>query len=110
VTAVNAALEFPLQHPALRGHFPDNPIVPAVVLLDEVLHLASTSDHGISGPAARGWQIDSAKFHRPLRPGEPLSLELDRQSDGGVRFTLSTAGDLVAQGLLLPAPSGTAFA
>ena len=103
MNGVSAALEFTLQHPALRGHFPDNPIVPAVVLLDEVLHLASARKATTSSASSPHWQIGSAKFHRLLRPGEPLSLELDARADGSVRFALSSCGALVAQGLLLPA-------
>jgi 3-hydroxymyristoyl/3-hydroxydecanoyl-(acyl carrier protein) dehydratase len=104
---VTAALEFTLQHPALRGHFPGNPIVPAVVLLDEVLHLASISELG-SGATALQWHIGQAKFHRALRPGEPLTLVLERRADGRVGFTLSAASARVAQGLLLPAAGASA--
>jgi 3-hydroxymyristoyl/3-hydroxydecanoyl-(acyl carrier protein) dehydratase len=105
-----AALEFTLQHPALRGHFPGNPVVPAVVLLDEVLHQASTMERSATATSPPRWKVGNAKFHHPLRPGEPLSLELDRQSDGSVRFRLSSAGTLIAQGLLLPASGITVAA
>lgn len=99
---MSTALEFPEQHPALRGHFPGNPVVPAVVLLDAVLQLASTRTLTDCWASTPHWQIGSAKFHRLLRPGEPLSLELEARSDGSVRFALSSRGALVAQGLLLP--------
>ena len=104
MSASGAALEFGLHHPALRGHFPGNPIIPAVVLLDEVLHAASLQTRSTGSAAPVRWHIGNAKFHRPLRAGEPLSLELEARPDGGVRFTLRCAGALVAQGLLLRAP------
>lgn len=104
MSSSGAALEFTLQHPALRGHFPGNPIVPAVAILDEVLHQVST-ELAPSAQSPPRWKIGNAKFHRPLRPGEPLALELGRQADGNVRFKLSSADALIAQGLLLPAPA-----
>jgi 3-hydroxyacyl-[acyl-carrier-protein] dehydratase len=104
LTASGAALEFGLHHPALRGHFPGNPIIPAVVLLDEVLHAASLQTRSTTSTAPVRWHIGNAKFHRPIRASEPLSLELDARPDGSVRFALRCAGALVAQGLLLRAP------
>lgn len=102
MTALSGTLEFSRHPAALRGHFPDNPIIPAVALLDEVLQRATRAAGELSAPSAVRWQIGHAKFHRPLRPGEPLAFELERQPDGSVRFTLSCAGTRVAQGVLLP--------
>ena len=99
----SSAVEFSLEHPALRGHFPGNPIVPAVLLLDEVLsRLESASIPSVSPGSSRGWRVGNAKFHRPVRPGESLALELATAADGSVRFVLSCSGALVAQGTLLP--------
>lgn len=103
---LSAALEFSFEHPALHGHFPDNPIVPAVLLLDEVLHrLESAPNLSVAAASSRGWQMDSAKFYRPVRPGETLALELETCADGSVRFVLSCSEALVARGSLLPAPA-----
>jgi len=100
---LSTALEFSLEHPALRGHFPDHPIVPAVVLLDEVLHRLESASSGNDTPKTkRGWRLGSAKFYRSVRPGESLALELDTGADGSVRFRLSCSEALVAQGMLQP--------
>lgn len=111
VTAWTVTFEFPREHPALRGHFPGNPVVPAVLILDEVLHrlesAARPDGAGVDRRAAAApsvpascWQIGSAKFHRPVRPGEPLALELEQRHDGGVRFSVRSSGQLIAQGVL----------
>lgn len=83
-------------HPALAGHFPGTPIVPGVLLLDETLRAAERgSPHG-------RWRIGSAKFLKPVGPGEPLTLEQEPLPDGSIRFAVSSAGQLVARGLLRP--------
>ena len=70
-----------------------------MVLLDEVLHVVSES------LAGRGWTISNAKFLRPVRPGEGLTIEHDSPIDGSggtIRFFIRTSGDgrTVANGTL----------
>jgi 3-hydroxyacyl-[acyl-carrier-protein] dehydratase len=86
-------------HPALEGHFPGAPIVPAVVLLDEMVRAIETQ-----GGAGAGWRIGAAKFVKPVRPGELLSLEREQLSNGSIRFAVLRGGQPVAHGLLVPAP------
>ena len=59
-------------HPSLPGHFPGDPIVPGVVLLDRVVEAIE----GAHGPLPR-LRLPQVKFLRPLRPGEPARIELD---------------------------------
>lgn len=58
-------------HPSLPGHFPGNPIVPGVVLLDRVVE-AIEAAHGPLGPL----RLPQVKFLQPLRPGEAARVEL----------------------------------
>lgn len=90
------------EHPALAGHFPGTPIVPGVVLLDEMLR-ALESEHG---GAAGSWRIGAAKFVKPVRPGECLTLERERLANGSVRFAVLREGQPVALGLLVPVAAG----
>ena len=83
-------------HPALAGHFPGQPIVPGVLLLDEVLHAID---------AAAAWRIASLKFHRIVRAEEALRLECSRQPGGGLRIELRADDALVMSGLLEPRPA-----
>jgi 3-hydroxyacyl-[acyl-carrier-protein] dehydratase len=86
-------------HPALAGHFPGVPIVPGVLLLDETLR-ALEEDESL---ALTQWRIGRAKFLKPVRPGETLLVEHEKLPNGTVRFSVSSAGQPVAKGVLLPA-------
>jgi predicted LPLAT superfamily acyltransferase len=85
-------------HPALAGHFPGAPILPGVVLLDETVRAVEQSG---AVPGAR-WRIGNAKFVKPVRPGETLTLEHSALPNGSIRFSVSSAGRRVAHGVLRP--------
>jgi len=73
---------FPVNHPALAGHFPGVPIVPGVVLLDEVMH-AIFMDTGLTETA---WKISSVKFLSPLKPNEVVMIEHEQLANGSLKF------------------------
>ena len=90
-----------VEHPSLPGHFPGQPIVPGVVMLNEVL------------AALQGWQpgfvlgaVPTVKFMRPLLPGESFSIRLELAGKG-FRFECFTADHMLAKGSLQghPAPA-----
>jgi 3-hydroxyacyl-[acyl-carrier-protein] dehydratase len=83
-------------HPAFAGHFPGTPIVPGVVLLDEAVYALKQS----AVPAPFDCEIAIAKFHRMVRPGEPLTLEHERNPDGSIRFAIRSLDRVVASGRL----------
>lgn len=58
-------------HPCLPGHFPGQPIVPGVVVLDQVL-TAIEAQHGALGPL----RIPQVKFLQPLLPQQSARIEL----------------------------------
>ncbi|QQS53798.1 MAG: hydroxymyristoyl-ACP dehydratase [Candidatus Competibacteraceae bacterium] len=83
-------------HPGLAGHFPGNPIVPGVVLLDEVLRAFAAWR-----PADRPVGIPQAKFLAPLRPERPFTIRFMESGSGGTRFDcLGDDGRLLARGRL----------
>lgn len=82
-------------HPALPGHFPGNPIVPGVVLLDRVREAAVAEL-----PGRRLVKVTSVKFLRPLRPGQGFRVALERQDEDTLRFRCLTADSELAAGVL----------
>ncbi|HEY0768538.1 MAG TPA: hypothetical protein VGD47_11325 [Steroidobacteraceae bacterium] len=95
VTTVTIAAE----HPALAGHFPGAPILPGVLLLDEMVRAVEQE----RAHALTRWRIGAAKFLKPVRPGETLTLEHEPLPNGSIRFSISSAGRPVAHGVLIPA-------
>lgn len=78
-------------HPALPGHFPGNPVVPGVVLLDCV---AAAIERVRNARLAR---IDVVKFLAPLRPDEEAELRI--ACDGArVSFRIDRDGAAILRG------------
>jgi 3-hydroxymyristoyl/3-hydroxydecanoyl-(acyl carrier protein) dehydratase len=89
-------------HPALAGHFPGVPILPGVLLLDETLRLLGEAE----ALELTEWRIGRAKFLKPVRPGETLLVEHERLANGAVRFSISSGGQPVVAGMLVPVSRG----
>jgi 3-hydroxymyristoyl/3-hydroxydecanoyl-(acyl carrier protein) dehydratase len=85
---------FQLDHPASQGHFPGNPIIPGAVLLSETLR-AIEADLGAS---LVPFQITSAKFLHPVRPGDRIRIEFSRNARGEIKFACAVGGRPVLTG------------
>lgn len=86
-------LTVPDDHPALAGHFPGNPILPGVVLLDYLQQwLTVCQPHAIDQ-----FQLNSVKFLRPVAPGEQLTLSMHTGDRQRYRLQARTNDHLVAQ-------------
>ncbi|WP_206996681.1 AMP-binding protein [Trinickia mobilis] len=88
--------EIPLDHPALPGHFPGQPIVPGVVLLD---HAISGIGHALERPL-HAFKIRSAKFPSSAMPGVPLELTYRTGENGAIHFAVTAGAHTVATGVL----------
>ena len=97
MTAMRASARFTIDpsHPALAGHFPGDPIVPGVVVLDEVVAAALEA----SGRPLSLLAVPQVKFMAPLRPGVEAEVALEA-AEPMVRFVVTAAGATIAQGTL----------
>lgn len=81
-------------HPALPGHFPGHPLVPGVILLEQVAQ------------ALRRWRAQrlvrvlEAKFVAPLLPDEAAVVYLTEADRSRFRFEIRRDGKLLARGLV----------
>lgn len=69
-------------HASLAGHFPSNPIVPGVVLLDEVTDVLA---HHV-GAGLRITGMPTLKFLAPLLPGEDFRIDVVINKPGRASF------------------------
>ena len=108
--ARSSPLVIPADHPAYAGHFPGNPVLPGVVLLDAAVSAIAAADASAAGTQPNSFpacEIVSAKFHEVVRPGDELSLEHETLANNTVRFTIRTAQQPVASGILKRLPGGS---
>jgi 3-hydroxymyristoyl/3-hydroxydecanoyl-(acyl carrier protein) dehydratase len=81
-------------HPALAGHFPGRPIVPGVVILDEVIAAIGAAS---AGRALAGFA--NVKFHAPLEPGRRVVISWRGEGPRRVAFSCRSDGRLLAAGV-----------
>ena len=80
-------------HPALPGHFPGQPVVPGVVLLDRVAAAVAQWQRGTLR------QLAQVKFLQPLLPDQDAELLLSADGER-VRFRIRVAQREIASGIL----------
>ncbi len=67
---LSAIFSFPPDFPGFNGHFPDNPVLPAVCILQAVMVMATRH----AGPRVELKKISSAKWFAPTAPNSPLNF------------------------------------
>ena len=80
--ALKYSTQIDLSHPSLKGHFPGQPIVPGVVILDEMIKAFRKE----RGHHCKIQKIPSVKFLLPLEPGAQIEFIFDI-ANNLVRFT-----------------------
>lgn len=94
-------LRIPHDHPSLAGHFPGQPVVPGVLLLDRIVAAAEAW----LGTAVSVRSLPQVKFIAPLLPDQDAQLELKRTGNE-LRFVLRRHDAIITQGTLVHASGG----
>lgn len=73
-----------INEPFFQGHFPGDPIMPGVLIVEAMAQTAAALVVAGQGREGKGdlvyfMGIDQARFRRPVRPGDQLHLEVERQ-------------------------------
>ena len=84
-------------HPTLPGHFPDAPLVPGVVILDEVLAalVEWRKNSQLTG-------IRTVKFLAPLKPEQPFTIcfSAENERSAEVNFCCRAEDRVIVEGRL----------
>ena len=79
-----------INEPYFNGHFPNKPIMPGVLIIEAMAQTAAVFvidglKDGADNLAVYFMSIDSARFRKPVTPGDMMKLKiLKRQSRGNV--------------------------
>ncbi len=96
--AVQSSFQIKKDHPSLEGHFPGNPIVPGVVILDEVASIILQQNSGFKVTG-----FSSVKFLQPLVAEQQVSVQIEDKvvastGHSKIKFSMYDSGELMAQG------------
>jgi len=83
-------------HASLAGHFPGNPVVPGVVVLDEILSAVGR----FAGRPVQVTGLPSVKFLAPLAPGEEFEIVFEDRGAGRAGFEVHRGAEKIAEGVL----------
>ncbi|HMH17400.1 MAG TPA: MaoC/PaaZ C-terminal domain-containing protein [Burkholderiales bacterium] len=89
--------DFSLEHATAQGHFPGNPIIPGALLLSETLRAIEKS----LGKDLCPCQIKTAKFVRPVRPGDRVTIEFSVREENKMKFRCTVGAATVLAGELV---------
>lgn len=68
-----------MNEPFFQGHFPGNPIMPGVLIVEAMAQVAGLLAMHEHAPGTKGvffLSIDKAKFRKPVVPGDTLVMEI----------------------------------
>lgn len=77
--SITAIKNVSITDPVLAGHFPDNPVVPGVVIVEGIAQAAAvlgylSCENGLTTCYLTG--ISEARFRKPVVPGDVMRFEL----------------------------------
>ncbi len=93
---VECITRFAGDHPTQPGHFPDYPLIPGAVLLEEILSAIRQSE-----PLSYPLEVIQVKFMQPVRPDHSVTIRWCAQALDQFKF------ELYLHGTPTPAVAGT---
>jgi len=95
-----------INEPQFRGHFPNHPVMPGVMIVESMAQTAAVLVVHTLGPAAEGklvyfMSIDGARFRQPVVPGDAMRVEVVKVRNRGpvwkFRAAAKVDGKVVAE-------------
>ncbi len=95
-----------INEPFFQGHFPSRPVMPGVLIIESMAQSAAVLVVHTLGPAFEGklvyfMSVDSARFRKPVVPGDTLYVHVKKRKQRGPVWKFSSEvkvdGALVAE-------------
>jgi 3-hydroxyacyl-[acyl-carrier-protein] dehydratase len=95
-----------INEPQFRGHFPNHPVMPGVMIVESMAQTAAVLVVHTLGQDAEGklvyfMSIDGARFRRPVVPGDAMRVEVVKVRNRGpvwkFQATAKVVGNVVAE-------------
>src|SRR5260221_4878795 len=101
-----------INEPYFAGHFPQRPVMPGVLIIEAMAQTAAVLVVQTLGRAAEGklvyfMSVDSARFRRPVMPGDTLHVRVSKQRNRGTVWKF--AGEALVEGRLVAEATYTAM-
>ena len=106
-TFVEAIKNVTVNEPFFKGHFPNAPIMPGVLIIEAAAQAAAILV--MTAPQCKGkipffMSIDKVKFRKPVVPGDQIHIRIDvirlRESTGRANSVMTVDGKVVAEAIL----------
>ena len=90
-------IKFESCHPVFEGHFPGTPIVPGVIILENIFRFL---EENIINEIIIN-ELEQVKFRAPLLPNQKLRLKFTVLSPNRIKFLGNVQENIVVSGSLL---------
>jgi 3-hydroxyacyl-[acyl-carrier-protein] dehydratase len=113
--SITAVKNVTINEPYFTGHFPGNPVMPGVLIIEAMAQAGGVLSHVTAGsiepkPLYYLVAVDEARFRKPVVPGDQLviTVRVDRVIRGMWRYDCSASvdGGVVVSARIMCAPGG----